>query len=378
MIARRDFLGIACTAVAGLGFAAIDRTAIQFLGRRVVYPRPLRPGDTIGITSPSAGIGPSLEPRLQFCLKKLRDLGYAIREGRCLRSEKIVSAPASVRAKELRDMLLDPSIAAIMPPWGGELLIDILPLLDFDMLARATPKWIVGYSDLCTLMLPFTLCTHIATLHGSNLLEAPIDPTDEALAYWNDVLRLCPGETFIQHAASLYQDEDVDWVKTPYATSFNRTKPVKWKCLKHENKPDYFVRASGRLIGGTLDVIGMLVGTQYGKLDAFVRACAPEGLILYFDNCDFNTAQYARMLHHLKLAGWFCHANAILIGRTAGEQLREFTQRDALVDALADVNVPILYDVDVGHLPPQLILVNGALASITFGPNVRSISQTLG
>jgi muramoyltetrapeptide carboxypeptidase len=127
----------------------------------------------------------------------------------------------------------------------------------------------------------------------------------------------------------------------------------------------------------TLDVIAMLCGSAYGDLAGFARDYAPEGLLVYLDNCDFNTAQYGRALHHLKLAGWFNAANAILIGRTAAEAVEGFTQRDALVDALGDLDIPILYDLDIGHLPPQLMLVNGALATLTFGPSEKRIDQTL-
>jgi muramoyltetrapeptide carboxypeptidase len=341
------------------------------------YPHPLRRGDVIGITAPSAGVGEQLEPRLRFCVDSLRRLGYEPRLGRCLRSDRIVSAPAAERAAELTDMLLDDAVAAVLPPWGGELLIDIFPFLDFERLAKGTPKWIVGYSDLATFKLPYTLLTGIATMHGSDLLEAPIRPTAPSLAWWGDVVRLPAGASFAQQAADLYQSHDVDWEKDPTATSFDRTEPVAWKCLGHETDPAHTVTATGRLIGGTLDVIGMLPGTTYGDLEAFARSYAPEGLLFYLDNCDFNPAQYCRMLHHLRLAGWFGHANALLIGRTAAEDLREFTPRDALQDALGDLTIPVIYDMDIGHLPPQLILVNGAVATVGFSAAERSLAQRL-
>jgi muramoyltetrapeptide carboxypeptidase len=99
--------------------------------------------------------------------------------------------------------------------------------------------------------------------------------------------------------------------------------------------------------------------------------------LVFLDNCDFNTAQYCRGLHQLRLAGWFKHANAILIGRTAAKSIERFSQRDALLDALGHLDIPILYDLDIGHLPPQLMLVNGARATLTYTPALKSIRQTL-
>ena len=380
---RRDFLKLAGVvgAAAVLGTsgcaAATPPAASPPASSAIRYPRPLRKGDVIGVTAPSAGVGARLEPRLTFCLDFLRQLGYDPRLGRCLRSDKIVSAPAEDRAHELTDMLLDDAVAAVFPPWGGELLIDIFPYLDFKRLAEGTPKWLIGYSDLATFMLPYTVLTGIATMHGSDLLEAPIHPTAPSLAWWGDVVRLPAGASFTQEAADLYQAHDVDWAKNPTATSFDRTEPVTWRCLGHETDPGYTVTATGRLIGGTLDVIGMLPGTAYGDLDAFARAYAPEGLLFYLDNCDFNPAQYSRMLHHLRLAGWFRHARALLIGRTAAQDLRDLSPRDALQDALGDLTIPVIYDMDIGHLPPQMILVNGALATVRFSAAERSLAQQL-
>jgi muramoyltetrapeptide carboxypeptidase len=363
---RRDFLKLTAGTLA-LGVASSYGLPAAHGTGPIRFPRPLQRGATIGITAPSAGIGPELAPRVDFCLAKLRSLGYRVRLGGCLWSDRMASAPAEERAAELEAMLCDDSIDALMPPWGGEILVGILPLLDWDRLAQARPKWIVGYSDLSTFMLAYTLRTRIATLNGSNLLEAPIDPPAPGLAWWHDVATLVPGASFVQHAAARYQVDDVDWAKNPTVTRFDMTAPVAYKCLGHEDDPAYAMTARGRLLGGTLDVIAMLAGSEYGDVPAFARTCAPEGLLLFLDNCDMNTAQYCRLLHHLKLAGWFDAATAILVGRTGGEQLREFTQRDALLDALGDLRVPVIYDMDMGHLPPQTMLVNGAQATVHFG-----------
>ena len=141
--------------------------------KSIVYPSSLKPGGIVGVTAPSSGIAPDLEERLQFCIDYARGFGYDVRLGDCLRSTGIVSASAQARAAELTRMLLDDDIAIIVPPWGGELLINILPLLDFAVLAMAKPKWLVGYSDLSTLLMPFTLLTGIATMHGSCFMETP-------------------------------------------------------------------------------------------------------------------------------------------------------------------------------------------------------------
>ena len=98
----------------------------------VRFPNPLVPGDVIAVTAPSSGVSaPALE-RLDLVLTHLRAQGYRVIEGECLRGQhKDASAPRDQRAHELMRFLTDPAVAAIMPPWGGELAIELLDLIDF-------------------------------------------------------------------------------------------------------------------------------------------------------------------------------------------------------------------------------------------------------
>ncbi|HAW88208.1 MAG TPA: LD-carboxypeptidase, partial [Enterococcus sp.] len=88
------------------------------------------------------------------------------------------------------------------PPWGGELLIEILDSVDFDALQ---PKWIVGYSDISTLLLAVTLKTGIATAHGTNLIDLRGNYSDKTTAMWKSVLETGKGESILQHSSEKYQ-----------------------------------------------------------------------------------------------------------------------------------------------------------------------------
>jgi muramoyltetrapeptide carboxypeptidase LdcA involved in peptidoglycan recycling len=131
MVDRRTLLkASALAAVMGVASPAVAAQPIQ-----IAFPPALKKGDLIGITSPSAGVKESLRPRMEFFYQNLRRLGYRYVEGDCLWGKRLTSAPARARAEELTRMLLDDRIAAVFPPNGGEILIDILPFLDFDALA---------------------------------------------------------------------------------------------------------------------------------------------------------------------------------------------------------------------------------------------------
>ena len=342
----------------------------------IIYPKAVKPGATIGITAPSSGIAPDLEKRLQFCIERIRSAGFRIKEGRCLRSEGIVSASSAERANELMEMLSDPSIDAIVPPWGGELLINALSKLDFDLLKTFPPKWIVGYSDMSTFLLPYTIQTGIATIHGSNFMETPFSCADGHW-HWLDLIGLSRNDSFLQRSAVHYQRVGTRYQDFPYVAELNCTEPVNWKILGRESDTKASVVVSGRLIGGCLECVSMLPGTPYGGIAEFGSQCATDGLLIYLENCEEKATSACRMLHHLRLAGWFEFANGVLIGRTQAPDTANLSQREALVDVFGDLDIPIIYDMDIGHVSPQLLLVNGAMATVKCGGGKNLIEQTL-
>ena len=74
-----------------------------------------------------------------------------------------------------------------------------------------------------------------------------------------------------------------------------------------------------------------------------------------------------RALHRLRWAGWLDSLAGLLIGRSAAPDSTGPTNlryREALQSTLATLPCPVLVDVDIGHRPPQLLLVNGALAEL--------------
>ena len=136
------------------------------------YPKLFKTGDTLGICAPSAGVPDNLYARLDQAKSNAEALGYKVAETASIRNRtKCVSANAKTRAAEFMNLYENPSAAAIIPSWGGEFLMDMLPLLDLERISSLPPKWICGYSDITTLTFALTLCCDIATIHGSNFMN---------------------------------------------------------------------------------------------------------------------------------------------------------------------------------------------------------------
>lgn len=339
----------------------------------VRYPRPLRPGDRVGVTSPSSGVPEELRERLAVAVREVEARGYEVVTGRCMDDAGHVSAPAADRAAELTAMLTDPGIRAVVPPWGGETAIDLLPLLDWDRLRAAEPTWVVGYSDLSTVITPLTLLTGTATVHGNNLMDTPCRPPD-GLASWLDLVAAPPGRSFTQIPPDRHRARSFDDYRThPDVRAFTLDTPGRWTRLDGDGDVD----VEGRLIGGCVEMLCNLTGTPYLDLSAFARAYAPKGLLVYVEAAGDDALAVCRYLHGMRLAGFFDAANAVLVGRTSAPGTPSLTQHEAVLDALGPLNVPIIADVECGHVPPYLPLVNGAHGRVVHTSTRSELTQRL-
>jgi muramoyltetrapeptide carboxypeptidase len=141
---------------------------------------------------------------------------------------------------------------------------------------------------------------------------------------------------------------------------------------------DGTVDVTGRLVGGCIETVRHLVGTPYGNVAQFRREAAPEeGLIVYVEAANDDAFAVCRSLHGMRLAGFFDEASAVLIARTIAPGSRTLTQREAVLDALGQLGVPIIADVGCGHVPPYLPIVNGALGHLRFSTRFASLTQSL-
>ena len=333
------------------------------------FPAPLRPGDRIGVTSPSSGVAPHMEDRLDVAVATLDKRGYDVVVGECMSADRVVSAPKEQRAAELAAMLLDPTIRAVVPPWGGELAIDLLDQLDWDALAAAEPTWLVGFSDMSTVLLPMTTRLGWASLHGWNLMDTPFVAPD-GLLHWLDVAESTV--PFTQRSPGRYRSLGFyDYVDDPAVSTMELDAAGSWTLVGGGA-----LDVSGRLVGGCIETVAHLAGTPYGDVPAFGRAHPEDGLLVYLEAAEHGSYDIGRALHGLRLAGWFEHANAILIGRTPAPGRDDLSQHDAVLDALGMLDLPIVLDMEIGHTQPFLPLVNGALGRVVVDGDRHEVTQT--
>jgi muramoyltetrapeptide carboxypeptidase len=168
----------------------------------IKYPY-LEKGATIGVTAPSSGVKTELHHMFKQACESMKRKGYKIVCGETVwTQEKAKSASAKKRANEFIEMMQNENIDIIIPPWGGELLIEILEEIDFEKIKK---KWVLGYSDTSVLLLAITLNTGIATSHGTNLVDLRGEFSDDTTAMWETVLSTETGASVTQYSSSKYQ-----------------------------------------------------------------------------------------------------------------------------------------------------------------------------
>lgn len=333
----------------------------------MIYPI-LHQKATIGVTAPSSGVEQELHAIVKKAFSRLEAKGYRVAAGDTVWTQhKAKSALATKRAQELMDMLNDEKIGLIIPPWGGELLIEVLEHLDFKEIPS---KWVLGYSDTSLLLLAITLNTGIATAHGTNLVDLRGDYWDETTAMWENVLATETGGEVIQHSSVKYQKE---WQHdNPSPCLFHLTEDTEWKTPDNAK-----VTIKGRMLGGCIDVIRHLIGTPYGDVKHFSKEhIEDEAIVWYFENCELSTTDLRRTLVQMKYAGWFDNCSGILFGRSpANHSVEDYTAEDVYADLTSELNIPVVYDIDCGHVPPQITVINGAYAEIEVDSGKGKIKQ---
>lgn len=330
------------------------------------YPESLKIGDTIGICAPSSGTAePDKLERLDQAIKNLEKMGYKVIETASVRSDKQGrSAKASVRAKEFMELWENEEVKLIIYAGGGDFLMEMLDYIDFSELKKSKPKWTQGFSDITHLSFLLNTICDMPSMYCENVKDYGTNTI-----YYNltDALKIESGEEIIQNSFEKYQEgeDNVDG-------TYNLTKEVKWKNITGEEK----IEIKGRAIGGCLDCVDTLIGTEFDKVKEYVQRYKDDGIVWFLECYEMNTPLLQRILWKMKHAGYFAHCKGIVFGRSLMmREDYEVSEEQAILDAIGDLGLPIITRADIGHVPPQLAITQGAILKIT-SENGKGIVET--
>lgn len=332
----------------------------------MIKPKHLRAGDTAAIVSLSSGIlGEDWAiHKLAIARERLeRDYGLQVRVmPNALKGVDYLDRHPEARASDLMDAFRDPSIRAVFSAIGGDDTIRLLPYVDFDVL-RDNPKIFTGFSDTTTnhmMMFKAGLCSYYGASVMTNFAEY-VRINDYTARMIRDTLFEPKPTLEIPSAPYWYDDEDEKiWWKEENIHTLRQYHPEKigYEILQGTGA------AEGELLGGCLDVFIELTGTPlWPSLDAW------RGKLLFLETSevDMSCDLLTWILRNLAAQGIFDAVNGILVGKPARrskyEPYKEVYRRVVGREA-GRPDLPILYNINIGHAEPIGVLPIGVRARL--------------
>jgi muramoyltetrapeptide carboxypeptidase len=315
----------------------------------------LVPGDTVGIISPSWGGAGAFPHRVEGGIRQLRSLGFKVKAApHALNQAGFVSDTAENRASDIHTLFRDPEVKAILAAIGGDHACHLLPLLDYGLIRRH-PKIILGFSDMTVLNVAIWRKTGLITFNGPALLtdfaEYPrmLDYTEtyflKAVAAARPVGAIEPAESWTEEFLNWGEKQDLDRPR-------NLQPSTGWVWLKPGT-------AEGQLIGGCLESLQHLRGTEYWP--------TWNGAILFFETGEEKPLPETvdGLLMDYYNMGVLAKLKGLLVGRPMGYSAAEKQMlHEIILERTRLFDFPVIAEMDFGHTSPQITLPIGCQARI--------------
>lgn len=339
------------------------------------YPKFLDKEGTIGFIAPSFGCTiPPYNFRFDKAISVFEGMGYKCVEGPNARASAGIGKSNTPEAcgAEVNDFFINKKTDVIISCGGGELMCEDLPFIDFEAIKKAESTWYMGFSDNTnlTFLLP-TLCD-TAAIYGPCVSDFGMSPWHKAI---EDAFSLLKGERKSFKNYDGWESESPDKEANPYAP-YNINEPYQQVIAgKAEKAADF----EGRLIGGCMDCLVNLCGTPFDKVKQFNERYKEDGIIWFIEACDLYPMGIRRALWQMKENGWFEYVKGFIVGRPMhyNEEFDGFTCKDAVTGILGEYDVPIILDVDLGHMHPMIPLISGSYAKVSAVENSFNIEMFL-
>lgn len=325
------------------------------------YPKRLNKNGAIAVVAPSAGFKEKkFVIMCENSKKKLESLGYKIcYSNSCFNDINGRSNTSLKRAEEFMEMYGSSDNDILISLSGGEYEMEILDNLDLNKIKKMHPKLFCGCSDNTILTFLLTTYCDIASVYGHNFYEIGINHKVQ-----NDYIEFLQGINKSYCEIKEVEEKDESWKSTTPQLSYNCNYHNDWKLYYDK---DNKIEVKGMIIGGLLDNLIGICGTKYDKVKTFLNKYSEEGFVWYLDICTLNPEEVKRGLWQLKNAGWFNYSKLVMVARPIN-QSDSYGKNyiENMYDELKSLNIPILFDVNIGHIAPTYHMYNGAIAKVTY------------
>jgi muramoyltetrapeptide carboxypeptidase LdcA involved in peptidoglycan recycling len=323
-------------------------------------PAALRPGDVIGIASPSFGAAGLFPHRTERGVAYLESLGFRVRIAtHALGVAGYLSGTPQERAADIHELFADREVRAIIAGIGGDHACHLLPLLDFDLI-RANPKIFMGMSDITVLNVAIYAMTGLVTFNGP-LLTFGLAEYPRTLAYTEEqMLRVLTRAepAGVVGPAESWTDEFLDWATKADLTRPRALRPSSgWTWLKAGRG-----RVTGRLLGGCLESLEHLRGTPY-------RPSFADAILFLETSEEMPSPQRvdALLMDYENMGVLGCISGLLFANPYGYTDAARQELRAVLLERTRGFDFPIVTDMDFGHTQPMMTLPLGCRAEIDPG-----------
>lgn len=303
----------------------------------------LKKGDHIRVVSPSSSIESigGFEANVA-AKKKLEALGFRLSfSEHYFENDIFDSAPIASRVADLEAAFANETVDAVLTTIGGFNCNELLPYLDFDLIAQ-NPKIFCGYSDTTALLNAIYAKTGMQTYMGPAYSSFKMEQgqqyqtTSWLNAVTQDTYHLTP---------SLEWSSDAWYLPNAPRTFY----PTEWKVYNPG-------QASGIAIGGNISTLNLLTGTEF--------APRPDKYVLFLEEAEDD--DYLIIARHLTaLLQTYPNPQAVVFGRFPKEtKLTEEILLTILDNHPILKKVPVLYDLDFAHTQPLFTITIGGQVEI--------------
>ncbi len=334
-------------------------------------PKSLKQGDTVATISLSWGGAGEVLHRYEIGKRRLQEVfGLNVVETKnALKSADYIYKNPQARAGDLMEAFSDKSIKAIISNIGGDDSIRTLKYTDINVI-KQNPKIFLGFSD--------TTVTHfvcykagMTSFYGTSLLVGFAENGGMHQYQIDDIKRtlfssLPVGQIFPNKSG--WTSEFLEWFDKSLQNTKRKLNDSKgWNFLQGSQK------VQGQLIGGCVEVLEFLKGTDY-----WLDKSEWTDKILFLETSEemMLPTNFKRALKNYAAQGVFEKISGLILGRPYNNKFVDEYNNillEIIKDEQGNDQLPIITEMDFGHTCPTFTIPYGVIAEINSEQKTFSI-----